>query len=463
MKNNNLFSQYQFGFISGRSTVLQLLHVMNIWIEVLDQGGTLDAIYCDFMKAFDKVPHRRLVYKAEKYGIKGNVIGWIDSFLSERTQCVNINNHKSSFAPVTSGIPQGSVLGPILFVLYINALPEVINGGSLAFLFADDTKMFRDIKTPNDLQIQQNDIEKAVNWSNIWLLKFHPDKCVHLGIGSHRDSIKEYQPNLNGRPLKRKICEKDVEKKYENDLCQHTYHYEMDGHILKRSKVEKDIGVNIDNDLNFKTHINSIVKKANRVMGITRRTFTNLNSEVFLPIFKSLVRPHLEYAAPVWSPHLDDLKKKVEDVQRRATKKLPGMKDENGEDLSYPARLRKLKLPTLAYRRVRGDMIQTFKLLMPIEEGGYDRSLPKLLKLKSDLGIREVGGQNDKQLYKGNVSQNLGKYSFNFRVSKLWNSLPQHIIDAPTVKAFEIALDNHWENQPLMFDDYESDIVVKRR
>ena len=198
-------------------------------------------------------------------------------------------------------------------------------------------------------------------------------------------------------------------------------------------------------------------------MGITRRTFTNLNSEVFLPIFKSLVRPHLEYAAPVWSPHLDDLKKKVEDVQRRATKKLPGMKDENGEDLSYPARLRKLKLPTLAYRRVRGDMIQTFKLLMPIEEGGYDRSLPKLLKLKSDLGIREVGGQNDKQLYKGNVSQNLGKYSFNFRVAKLWNSLPQHIIDAPTVKAFEIALDNHWENQPLMFDDYESDIVVKRR
>ena len=180
----------------------------------------------------------------------------------------------------------------------------------------------------------------------------------------------------------------------------------MDGQILKRSKVEKDIGVNIDNELNFKTHINSIVKKANRVMGITRRTFTNLNSEVFLPIFKSLVRPHLEYAAPVWSPHLDDLNKKVEDVQRRATKKLPGMKD-----LTYPARLHKLKLPTLAYRRVRGDMIQTFKL-----------------KLKSGLGIREVGGQNDKQLYKGHVNQNLAKYSFNFRVSKLWNSLPQHTI-----------------------------------
>ena len=455
MKNNNLFSQYQFGFISGRSTVLQLLHVLNLWIEVLDQGGTLDAIYCDFMKAFDKVPHKRLVYKVEKYGIKGNVIKWIESFLNGRTQCVSINNHKSSYAPVTSGIPQGSVLGPILFVIYINDLPEVINGGSLAFLFADDTKMFRQIKLPNDLIIQQKDIENAVNWSNIWLLKFHPDKCVHLGIGSHRDSIKDYQPNLNGHPLKRKICEKDVEKKYENDLCQHTYHYDMDGHILKRSKCEKDIGVNIDNELNFKTHINSMVKKANRVMGITRRTFTNLNSEIFLPIFKGLVRPQLEYAAPVWSPHLDNLTKKVEDVQRRATKRLPGM-----HDLEYPDRLRKLKLPTLAYRRVRGDMIQVYKMLMPIKEGGYDRSLPTLLKLKSDLGIREVGGHN-KQIYKGNVKHDLAKYSFNFRVSKPWNSLPQHVIDAPTVKAFEIALDNHWGNQPLMFDNYESELIIR--
>ena len=458
MTDNNLFSQYQFGFISGRSTVLQLLHVLNIWIEILDEGGTLDAIYCDFMKAFDKVPHKRLVYKVEKYGIKGNIIGWIDSFLSDRTQCVRINDHKSSFAPVTSGIPQGSVLGPILFVIYINDLPEVMSEGSLAFLFADDTKMFRQIKTYKDLEIQQQDIKSAVEWSNIWLLRFHPDKCVHLGIGAKRDLIiKENQPNLNGIPLKRKICEKDVDKKLGEELCNHKYHYDMDDHILKRSSVEKDIGVKIDNELKFNAHISSAVNQANRVMGITRKTFTNFNKETFLPIFKGLVRPQLEYAAPVWAPHHKHLKKNIEDVQRRATKRLPGMKD-----LTYSERLKQLNLPTLTYRRVRGDMIQVFKLVMPIKEKGYDSTLPKLLKLKSDLGIREVGGHN-KQLYHGNIKNDPIKYSFNYRVCKLWNSLPQHVIDSPTIKAFEIALDKHWENQQLVFDvgeNHEIEIIV---
>ena len=240
MTENNLFSPYQFGFISGRSTVLQLLHVLKIWCEVLDEGGSLDAIYCDFMKAFDKVPHKRLVYKVEKYGIKGNMIGWINSFLSDRTQCVNVNGHISSSAPVTSGIPQGSVLGPILFVIYINDLPEVLNEGSIAFLFADDTKMFRQIKLEQDLIIQQDDVKKAVEWSNIWMLKFHPDKCVQLGLGKNNEIEKSYHTDVNGYPMKRKICEKDVPKKFENDLCNHKYHYSMDRHMLKRSRCEKD-------------------------------------------------------------------------------------------------------------------------------------------------------------------------------------------------------------------------------
>ena len=118
MKENKLFSNKQFGFIGRRSTTLQLIHVLDMWTEILDQGGTLDAIYCDFMKAFDKVPHNRLAHKIKNYGITGNILKWIESFLSNRTQCVVLNEAKSKMAPVTSGIPKGSVLGPILFVIY---------------------------------------------------------------------------------------------------------------------------------------------------------------------------------------------------------------------------------------------------------------------------------------------------------------------------------------------------------
>ena len=135
MSKNNSFSPRQFGFISGRSTTLQLLHVLQIWSEFLDQGGNLDIIYCDFMKAFDKVPHRRLLHEIKGCGIKGNILGWIDSFLSNRTQCVIINNTKSTSAPVTSRIPQGSVLGPILFVLYINDLLDVVDKKTAMYFY----------------------------------------------------------------------------------------------------------------------------------------------------------------------------------------------------------------------------------------------------------------------------------------------------------------------------------------
>ena len=405
MNLNQLFSQKQFGFLSKRSTVLQLIRVLDIWTEILEQGGSLDVIYMDFMKAFDKVPHRRLVYKIEKYGIKGNVLGWINNFLSNRTQCVVLNGARSDTGDVTSGIPQGSVLGPILFVLYINDLPEVVDDLSFVFLFADDTKIFRHIKSIDDVNTLQSDIQSLLEWSDNWLLKFHPDKCIAMNIG------KEFMINERS--------------------------YSMDNTILKKSECEKDIGVHVDNNLNFKKHITACVSKANRILAIIYKTFDYIDVFIFKQIFKSLARPHQEYAAPVWSPHHEHLKTLIENVQRRATKKIPGF-----SELEYPERLRKLKMPTLAYRRQRGDMIQMFKLI----KGFYDPTLPSIF----EKNPRQSKGHSEKLNIKG-ATKDIRKYSFTVRAIKIWKSLPHSAIDAETIVQFESELGKHWQNQETLW------------
>ena len=148
MKMNKLFSPKQFGFIGGHSTTLQLLKVLDEWTQILDEGGSLDVVYMDYMKAFDTVPHRRLLTKLTSYGITGKVHRWIEAFLSGRQQRVSVNGCFSSWAAVLSSIPQGSVLGPVLFVLFINDLPDIV--ASHAYLFADDTKVFRRVENEDD-------------------------------------------------------------------------------------------------------------------------------------------------------------------------------------------------------------------------------------------------------------------------------------------------------------------------
>ena len=191
MKRNNLFSNKQFGFLDGRSTVLQLLIVLDKWTRTIDEGGSIDCIYCDFKKAFDKVPHKRLLKKIEGYGIRGEILGWIKAFLSDRTLQVIVNGETSQCKEVTSGIPQGSVLGPLLFVIFINDLPTQVK--SDLFLFADDTKIFRNIRSEDDRETLQKDINTMLEWANKWQLEFHLDKCVSMSINNKEDQPRTYK------------------------------------------------------------------------------------------------------------------------------------------------------------------------------------------------------------------------------------------------------------------------------
>ena len=169
MNANDLCTGKQFGFISGRSTTLQLLHVFEKWTELIDYGSNIGV--------FDKVPpHGRLMKKIESYGISGKTLSWIREFLHERRQKVVINGESSSWNDVTGGVPQGSVLGPVLFVLFINDLPDTIQ--SSLHLFADDTKVFNPLISSYDANKFQQDLVELHLWTEKWLLSFHPDKCV---------------------------------------------------------------------------------------------------------------------------------------------------------------------------------------------------------------------------------------------------------------------------------------------
>ena len=163
--NNDVFSKFQYGFISGRSTSLQLLKALNKWTEIMDRNGTVDTIYFDFQKAFDTVPHNLMLSKLPCYGINPQIINWITNFITGRRQKVIINGSESNWGTVTSGIPQGSILGPLIFALYINDLPDVLDDTTDILLFADDTKIFKEIHNEKDQENLQMSIDNMCKWS----------------------------------------------------------------------------------------------------------------------------------------------------------------------------------------------------------------------------------------------------------------------------------------------------------
>ena len=280
LNSNKLLSPYQHGFISGRSTVTQLLSFLDTCIQSIINGKEVDVIYLDFMKAFDTVPHKRLVNKLKAYGVSGEILDWITEYLKDRTQVVVLNGEKSNIGIVISGIPQGTVLGPLLFVIYINDLLDSIE--SNGFLFADDAKLLREITCQADSLNLQNDIKILEEWSKDCFLQFHPDKCHILTLG-----------------------------KFEN--INYTHRYTVYDKEIEHVAVEKDLGITMDSELTFSDHITEKVNKANSLVGIIRRCFSFLDKETFMKLYPTFVRPHLEYG--------QEISKKVHQYDRKRPNK----------------------------------------------------------------------------------------------------------------------------------------------
>ena len=365
----------------------------------MDKGYSVDVIFLDFQKAFDKVPKKRLLQKLSAYGIEGKVLCWIEDFLSDRRMRIMVRGEYSEWVDVISGVPQGSVLGPILFLIYVNDIPEMVNCSIK--MFADDTKLFRTVKSIDDCNILQNDLDTLSQWTNEWLLSFNIDKCKVMHIGKN------------------------------NPKLEYTMRTENENKILIETREEKDLGVWITNDLKPEKQVIAASQRAMTVLRSVKRAFVRFDIETFSIIYTTYIRPHLEYCIQAWAPYYAKDILLLEKVQRRATKLVWGLKD-----LSYEERLERLKLFSLEERRLRGDLIQTFKLLTGKENVDY-----KILFNRSTNHLR---GHSFK-LSKSQCNKLCRRRFFSQRVIDIWNSLSEFIVSAPSTNTFKKRIDNNWK------------------
>ena len=395
LTDNKLLSTQQHGFTSRRSCMTNLLQTMEYISRLTDLGIPVDEVFLDFAKAFDKVPHQRLLYKLQRYGICPELLTWIESFLKERTQTVRVKSSYSKKINVTSGVPQGSILGPILFLLYINDLPLNVTANNN--IFADDTKLYTKANNLNDANCLQDDLDTLSEWCKTWGMKLNTEKCHIMHYGS------------------------------KNQL----YLYHLNGRLLTTTATEKDLGVVMSNDLKPEAHIKHCIAKANLSLGMIRRTFTDLTKEIFLKVYKVYVRPILEYCQEIWAPHLEQDKDTIEKVQRRATKMVKGLKD-----LTYEDRLRELKLFKLSDRRKRGDMITVYKLI----NGLIDMDYSILFKLNENVNVNMNTRSHRWQISHTRMSDmntDMRRHFFSQRIVVPWNNLPPAVVNSTSVDSFK--------------------------
>ena len=232
LNRNNIILPHQHGFRSGLSCETQLAEAVHDWAASMNKCHQTDLILLDFSKAFDCVPHQRLLHKLQYYGISGPTLYWVKSFLSNRTQHVSINGSHSALANVTSGVPQGSVLGPVLFLLYINDITNQIQ--SNIRLFADNSIVYREIRSPADHHILQTDIQKLTDWSNKWQMNFNTSKChlltslnlANLPIGAYHRKPAHLSSKFSPISRCNHICQTILDKAYSKhsiQICQDTW------------------------------------------------------------------------------------------------------------------------------------------------------------------------------------------------------------------------------------------------
>jgi len=399
---HKLVSTNQHGFVKRRNCTTNLLEAMDYITYHISQGTPVDIFYADFAKAFDKVPHKKLIAKLRSYGINEETVNWIQSFLTNREQRVVLGKESSNWTRVTSGVPQGSVLGPLLFIIYINDLAKEIE--NKVELYADDSKLIRTVVNEEDKESLQKDIDEIAKWSYENGLPLNLNKChiMHLGRNNRKFGY-------------------DILDKLNNTR-----------QSLSETTCEKDLGVIVSSDLKVDQHINKITTTANKMLGLLLNSFSYLDLQSYRTLYCTFVRSQLEFAEPVWSPHMDVHIDKIERIQRRASKRAPGL-----GTMNYNERLNRLSLTSLEDRRIRGDLITQFKIVNGMEVVDWTQPPVRYGTTTRGHPFRYM-----KELSTHSIRSNF----FNNRIANIWNCLPKEVVNVQSVNSFKARIDEWFKS-----------------
>ena len=413
----NKINNNQHGFRSRRSCISQLLHHHDMILKGLEEGANVDSVYLDFSKAFDKVDKGILARKMKQMGICGLLGEWIFAFLSSRKQVILANGEASTVSEVTSGVPQGTVLGPLLFLIIINDLGDDIYNSFIS-LFADDTRISRVIRKEEDIEDFQQEINKVYDWCKTNNMKFNTTKFEVLKHG------------------------KDEELK--NDFNYFTPEYED---IIERKEVLRDLGVQANDKAGFEDHINKVCNSVTKKVGWVLRTFNNRSTSVMKLLWNQIIQGHIDYGSQLWQPQQSSSMQRIENLLKTYSKRIPEIREEN-----YWKRLLLLKMNSQQRRMERYRILYVWKALEGIvpdcgikvrnnQESRFGRSceLPKI----SNKATQHV------------IS--LREQSFQVHGPRLFNSLPKSLrnITKCEIKHFKEKLDQfltHIPDQPLIGD-----------
>jgi hypothetical protein len=389
---NNLLSSDQHGFRENLSCETQIITLFHDLAKAMDCRRDVDVIFLDFKKAFDKVSHQKVIFKLNSLGIDPKVIQAIKSFLTCRTQRVVLDGTVSTSVPVTSGVPQGSVLGPLLFLIFINDLSHGLS--SNVRLFADDTVIYRTVSGPEDSLALQADLTLIVEWCHRWGMSLNYDKCVSMSVSRRR-------------------------------LPRVPFTYQLGKSILRSVSKYKYLGVVINNKLTWDDHILYVVSKANRALGFVRRHLSKCEPATRLKCYVAFVRPHLEFASCAWDPFSSTHIEQVEGVQRRAARFILS---EYARHASVSTMLASLNLTSLQERR-RHHRLKLFYLI----DRGWS-----LMNVPTDLVRKMVQRRTDNGFAYAHMASHSNPYysSYYVRTVRDWDALPPDVVNQCTLSAF---------------------------